>query len=195
MHRAEARLTSAFPPGVPVPRLLDVHDDGDWVALVYEDVAGRHPSMPWRMDELEHVMDSLARLHEMLTPCPVPDLGRVIDDPGNISEFASWSRLCEGPGDGLDGWTRAHLDELAALESGWRPAAVGTKDPWLPSCRPSGNWATAPCAAPGCRPGAESRACICAERTLVSPGSRRYFNFPATGRSGSSRAVPPWYAR
>ncbi|HEY3714637.1 MAG TPA: hypothetical protein VGL39_08935 [Jatrophihabitantaceae bacterium] len=125
MHRAEARLTSAFPPGVPVPRLLDVHDDGDWVALVYEDVAGRHPSMPWRMDELEHVMDTLARLHEMLTPCPVPDVGRVADDPGFIFEFASWSRLRGGPGDGLDGWTRAHLAELAELESGWRPAAAG----------------------------------------------------------------------
>ena len=125
MHRAEARLTSAFPPGVPVPRLLDVYDDGDWVALVYEDVAGRHPSMPWRMDELEQVIDSLARLHELLTPCPVPDVGRVVDDPGNISEFASWATLRDGSPDGLDGWTRDHLDELVALESGWPPAADG----------------------------------------------------------------------
>jgi len=34
MHRAEARLTGAFPIGVPVSRLLDVYDDGEWVALV-----------------------------------------------------------------------------------------------------------------------------------------------------------------
>jgi len=49
------------------------------------------------MDELEHVIESLARLHELLTPCPVPDLGQVVDDPGYISEFAWWSRLRADP--------------------------------------------------------------------------------------------------
>ena len=78
--------------------------------------------MPWRMDELEHVIESLARLHELLTPCPVPDVGRVTDDPGFMFEFASWSRLRGGPGDGLDGWTRAHLDELVARHPATRDA-------------------------------------------------------------------------
>jgi len=70
-------------------------------------------------------MDSLARLHELLTPCPVPDVGRALDDPENISEFASWATLRDGSPDGLDVWTRDHLDELAALESDWRDAADG----------------------------------------------------------------------
>lgn len=125
MHRAEARLTASFPPGAPVPRLLGMHDDGEWVALVYEDVEGRHPTMPWRMDELEHVVDSLGRLHESLTPCPVADVGRAVDDEDNVAEFASWSLLRETMPPGLDDWTRAHVDELATLESGWRTAADG----------------------------------------------------------------------
>jgi aminoglycoside phosphotransferase len=122
MHRAEARLTGAFPAGVPVPRLIGVHDDDDWVALVYEDVEGQHPAMPWRTDELEHVMASLVRLHEALTPCPVPDWPRVVDDADTAEEFASWSTA---DADTLDGWARTHLGELIALESEWRPAAAG----------------------------------------------------------------------
>lgn len=125
LHRTEGRLTASFPPGAPVPRLLGMHDDGEWVALVYEEVDGRQPSVPWRMDELEHVVDSLGRLHESLTPSPVADVGRAVDDEGNIAEFASWSALRDEGGDGLDEWTRAHLDELADLESGWRAAADG----------------------------------------------------------------------
>src|SRR5205085_10839136 len=36
MHRAEARVTAVLPAGAPVPRLLGFHDDGEWVALVFE---------------------------------------------------------------------------------------------------------------------------------------------------------------
>ncbi len=122
MHRTEARLTGAFPAGVPVPRLLGTHDDGEWVALAYEDVEGRHPSTPWRIDELEHVMASLVRLHETLTPCPVPDWPRAGDDPLLADEFTSWS-VCDP--DLLDGWASEHLDELVSLERGWRQAAEG----------------------------------------------------------------------
>lgn len=30
-----------LPPDLPVPRLLDVNDDGEWVAVVFEDVEGK----------------------------------------------------------------------------------------------------------------------------------------------------------
>jgi len=122
MHRAEARLTGTFPAGVPVPRLLGVYDDDDWVALVYEDVDGRHPATPWRTEELEHVMTSLVRLHEALTPCPVPDWPRVVDDVQTVEEFASWATA---DADTLDEWTRGHLSELIDLESEWRAVAAG----------------------------------------------------------------------
>jgi Ser/Thr protein kinase RdoA (MazF antagonist) len=122
MHRAEARLTGAFPPGVPVPRLLATYDDGGWVALVYEDVDGRHPTMPWSLDELEHVMAALVRLHEALTPCPVPDWPRAVDDPDLAADFAGWS-TCDT--ERLDDWTREHLAELASLASAWPLAAGG----------------------------------------------------------------------
>lgn len=46
-HRDEARIAAALPPGVPAPRLRGSYDDGEWVALVFDDVAGREPPEPW----------------------------------------------------------------------------------------------------------------------------------------------------
>jgi hypothetical protein len=34
LYRIEAATTPHLPKGSPVPRLLDVYDDGNWVALV-----------------------------------------------------------------------------------------------------------------------------------------------------------------
>jgi aminoglycoside phosphotransferase len=45
LYRNEAEAVPHLPADLPVPRLLDVYDDGDWVALVYEDVEGRHPEI------------------------------------------------------------------------------------------------------------------------------------------------------
>ena len=55
LYRNEALAMPHLPADLPAPRLLDVYDDGDWVALVYEDVEGRHPQIvcapPWRQRE------------------------------------------------------------------------------------------------------------------------------------------------
>jgi hypothetical protein len=48
LHRREIAVTASLPPTAPVPVLLGSHDDGDWVALVLTDVAGRHPRLPWQ---------------------------------------------------------------------------------------------------------------------------------------------------
>ncbi len=45
MYRNEAAAMVHVPPGLAVPRLLDVHDDGEWVALAFEDVEG-NPDLP-----------------------------------------------------------------------------------------------------------------------------------------------------
>lgn len=52
MHRREAQVLAALPASVPAPRLLWSHDDGDWVALMTEAVAGASPAQPWRPDQL-----------------------------------------------------------------------------------------------------------------------------------------------
>ena len=56
-----------------MPRLLDVYDDGEWVALVYEEVGGRHPAVPWKSDEVERVAGAVDDLGAALRPSPWPD--------------------------------------------------------------------------------------------------------------------------
>ncbi|MEV1144773.1 aminoglycoside phosphotransferase family protein [Micromonospora sp. NPDC049799] len=113
LHRAEARNTAALPAYAPTPRLLGVHDDGEWVALVLSDVDGRHPTTPWHADELAAVLRTLEELATALTPNPVPHA------PTATAQFATqldgWRRIAAEPPADLSPWTRAHLDELCAV--------------------------------------------------------------------------------
>ncbi|MET8525724.1 phosphotransferase [Micromonospora sp. NPDC005172] len=122
MHRAEARTAGALPATAPTPRLLGCHDDGEWVALVFSDVDGRHPTVPWRADELSRVLTTLEAMAVALTPSPVahvPSAAELL-----TGDFAGWHRIAADPPPRLDPWARAHLDELrAAADEG--VAALG----------------------------------------------------------------------
>lgn len=127
MHRREAAIAAALPAGVPTPRFLWSYDDGDWVALAFEDVDGRHPQLPWRRDELERVLDAIADLIASLTPSPieVTSVGQRLH-----RLFQGWRRLHRAAAEGQDlgdlpDWPQRHLAELAELESGWEEAAEG----------------------------------------------------------------------
>ena len=122
MHRREAQIVAAMPDGVAVPRLLWSYDDEEtgWVLLVFQDIEGRHPRMPWKLDELDRVMDGLAKLADELTPSPLP--GSLVGSArGAFSRSINgWRQLAEGPPsdlDRLDPWSRRNLDRLVDLES------------------------------------------------------------------------------
>lgn len=122
MHRREAVVAAALPESVPAPGFLGVHDDGDWVALVLEDVEGRHPTTPWEPDELSRVLAALADLAAVTTPPPLAL------DPASTaltSEFGGWDRIAADPPAELDPWAAAHLDELRALAARGLAAADG----------------------------------------------------------------------
>ncbi|MDX6364387.1 MAG: hypothetical protein QOC85_3397 [Streptomyces sp.] len=124
MHRAEARHAAALPAEVPAPRLLGSYDDGTWVALVFEDVEGHQPHVPWRDDELTRVLDAVAELGRALTPSPV-DAPPIAESSADA--FGGWRRMTDAgdTGEGLDAWTRSHLRELAELASPWARFASG----------------------------------------------------------------------
>lgn len=125
IHRREAEVAAQLPPEVPAPRLHHVHDDGEWVALVFHEVAGRQPQEPWRWDELDVVVPALQRLGEQLTPTPVPSLQPVQDRYAAV--FDGWRRLAGGDGDpsSYGPAVVADVDRLAELEAGWAEAAAG----------------------------------------------------------------------
>jgi aminoglycoside phosphotransferase (APT) family kinase protein len=113
LHRREADVTAALPPGTPAPRLLGTYDDGEWIALVLQDVEGGHPATPWRRDELDAVLRTLDEMATVLTPSPVADLSpaaRVL-----AYDFGGWDRVAgERPAD-LDPWVAEHLADLRRM--------------------------------------------------------------------------------
>lgn len=126
IHRSEARIAAALPEATPSPRLLWTFDDGDWVALVFEDIEGHTPRLPWERSELERVLAAVTDLTTILTPAP-------IEVPAAAEQwrraFTGWRRFAatseSGEIEALDSWSRHHVDHLAALESDWQDAAAG----------------------------------------------------------------------
>jgi aminoglycoside phosphotransferase len=129
MHRREARIAAALPASVPTPRFLDAHDDGDWIALIFEDIDGTTPRTPWEQQELDRVLKAITELSSALTPAPiaVEPVAQLMSDV-----FTGWQRLQAaadaGQDDlnGIDPWAHRHLAELVALEAASPNAASGT---------------------------------------------------------------------
>jgi aminoglycoside phosphotransferase (APT) family kinase protein len=120
LHRAEARATAALPSDVPAPRLLGFHDDGTWVALVFEDVDGRQPFVPWQQQDIEAVLAALRRLAVPATG--LPSLSSLFAD-----NFRGWRRLAADPPVSLDPWAAANLDLLVELTGRAAAAVVGDR--------------------------------------------------------------------
>src|SRR4051794_10333058 len=70
--RRELETVAALPAELPVPKLLAVIDDGDWVTGVFEHVDGRLPLTPWHPDELAAALAALQRLGEVRAPSALP---------------------------------------------------------------------------------------------------------------------------
>ncbi|MYW65149.1 phosphotransferase [Streptomyces sp. SID8379] len=125
MHRREAENAARLPPEAPVPRLLATYDDGTWVALVFEDIQGSQPHVPWRQPELTRVLEAVGALSATLTPAPFP-APRVADDLAKA--FAGWRHLADperAAAARLDPWTARNVHALAELAAPWGEFASG----------------------------------------------------------------------
>lgn len=122
MIRREAAVVADLPDGAPAPALLHVVDEGDWVALVFEEVSGAHPAVPWDRDALRLVLLATLALGELEPPPSLPALATQYG-----LAFRGWrTLLVEGPQAVADGWCRRHLEHLAVLEARWVDATVGS---------------------------------------------------------------------
>ncbi|WP_448638657.1 hypothetical protein [Geodermatophilus sp. URMC 63] len=118
-YRHEAAVNVHLPPSVPAPRMWTHLDDGEWICLVFDDVAGRFPSPSWDGDDLVRVLDTVDRSAQALTPSPVPDAAGVQDAFAAVLGGA-WERLAEDPAlPDADPWAAAHLPALISRERHW----------------------------------------------------------------------------
>ena len=121
MHRRESKIVPALSNVAPVPQLMWSYDDGEggWIAMVFEDVDGRHPTRPWRTDELHRVVAAMEDLNRLLTPSPLPVA--IAGRASNVfaTEIGGWRRLRDEHPSRLarvDEWSRRHLEALVSVE-------------------------------------------------------------------------------
>ncbi|BDZ64175.1 protein kinase family protein [Agromyces mangrovi Wang et al. 2018] len=118
LHRLEGAIASALPDDLPAPGVRGVVDQGDWIAVVFDDVEGRHPHTPWQPDELTAVLDALAALTaEPAPPALRGMLGSATDALDD--NLRSWERLAADPSrlpalapDDRE-WVAGRIDEFA----------------------------------------------------------------------------------
>ena len=128
LHRQEARVMAGLEPLIgsgrlPAPRLRATVDDEPWFALILDDIDGQPPALPWQDEQLGQVLGTLDKLADVLTPTPIgaPTIAEYLG-----AAFTGWRTIAGHPDDErLDSWSRAHLAEMAALESTWEEHASG----------------------------------------------------------------------
>lgn len=116
LHRREAAVAAVLPTTAPAPALLGVHDDGDWVALVFDEVDGRAPRTPWVSNEIGA---ALGALDQLARTSPPPELLRLLPDAADelTEDLAGWQRIALDPPVDLDSWAQARLEQLCELAS------------------------------------------------------------------------------
>lgn len=100
------------------------YDDGNWVALVLEDVDGTTPPVPWRPDDIDTALQTLTRVALDLTPTPLSHLPTVAAEVAWL--FDGWQRLRDDPPPHLDPWVADHLDDLIRRVAETVPRLGGT---------------------------------------------------------------------
>jgi len=110
LFRHEIRVLSRLGPADYRPRVLGHHDDGDWVALLLEDVDGRHPDLddPAQADAVWSTVQAQAT---ELTPQPAGLAIRTLAD--NARRWADgWATMAAEPRRFLPAWAAGRVDEL-----------------------------------------------------------------------------------
>jgi hypothetical protein len=113
IYRAEAKVMRQLPALVQAPKMHASYDDGEWVALVFDEAPGSPPREPWGDGELRLVLRALTDLSEALTPCPLDDVPKASDTLW--SDMLCYRELASAPPADLDPWERRNLGRLADL--------------------------------------------------------------------------------
>lgn len=124
-YRREAEVTSQLPKTAPWPTLLGWWEAEDWVVLLFEDLDGHNPHMPWRRDQLDRVLAAIDAMARAATPSPV-----AVAAASNPGGSHHWREVLAEPArlEWLKGWVPWLGDDvtlLAELEASSDQASAG----------------------------------------------------------------------
>ena len=124
LHRREARIVSVLPHDLPIPRFLGMHDDGEWVAVVFDDVDGRHP----RLSGTDRAAVLTALDSISARPLPAQTLAMLPPLADELrQDFQGWERLRGEPYPGLDPWATRNQARLESLSAAAADALSGNR--------------------------------------------------------------------
>jgi hypothetical protein len=113
IHRKEIRIMNSLASQQLGSGLVGSYDDGEWVALVFVDIEGRHPDLSQGKDR-EVVMTELRRLTSSeLSSASIDLLPSLSDDV--VYSFDAWKRIEASPIADLDPWIVKNFSRLANL--------------------------------------------------------------------------------
>ncbi|NKE58513.1 hypothetical protein FXN61_17470 [Lentzea sp. PSKA42] len=84
-------------------------DTGNWLVLGFEHVDGRHPDFSPGSPDVTPTVDAVSDLHAKLTPCPA----KVASFAEHWRQLSAWQRIDP---EGVDPWTRQHIDRFREME-------------------------------------------------------------------------------
>jgi hypothetical protein len=109
LNRAEVTALALLPDDVPAPKLLGSCDDGDWVALVLEDIQGRRPALPWAGGDVAMMAATLGVLSRTSGH---PDLPEFAEKTGLLP---AWDNIV-ADSDGIDPGLLDRLPDMTAAQ-------------------------------------------------------------------------------
>jgi aminoglycoside phosphotransferase len=109
LFRHEITVLSHLAPAPYRPDVLATYDDGDWVALLLEDIDGRHPDINDPV-EADAVWTTVAGQARELTPPPNGVAADTLADGVRVCADG-WTTMTDAPGP-LPPWARSRVDEL-----------------------------------------------------------------------------------
>jgi hypothetical protein len=118
LNRAEIVALRLLPDEVPAPALLSSYDDGDWVALVLEDIDGRRPGLPWAAADVAAMAATLERLAALTAHEALPEFAHV------VNVLTGWDDVAADP-DGVDPLLIARLPEMRESQETAREVTRG----------------------------------------------------------------------
>jgi hypothetical protein len=108
LFRHEIGVLRALPAAAYRPELIGTYDDGDWVAILLEDIPGRHPEPPDEGAVLAVVREQAVEL----TPPPVTVL--TLADRARSRWLVRWPEVAAYPDRYLPEWLAPRAAECAA---------------------------------------------------------------------------------